>query len=366
MDFQLSEEQLLIKQSIKEFAAENAENVNSYEVVKSLSDIDFLGMFYPENYGGAEADFTSFIIAVEEIAKVSPSAALIYANHCCLAEYAIFQWGGAALKEKYLPILCRGEKIGGFAFGEGSLETDWLAINCQANQDGDYYLLNGKKTFVVNTKPHNLFIIVAQTGEKEFSAFVVEGDSAGISFGQDYEKMGLDGVCVADITLENVKVPAENLIGQRGEGMAVAAGTLALQNIALAGIALGISQTALEKSISYGKERVQFGRPVIKFDALQVMIGKMAAYTEGARLLTYKAAGLKDQDQDFAHEGEMARYLAQTMGEQTCIDAVQIHGGYGYSKDLGIDALYRDMKGISLFDTSEKPLLLQIARKSIA
>ncbi|BAF60614.1 acyl-CoA dehydrogenases [Pelotomaculum thermopropionicum SI] len=365
MDFQFTEEQLLIKNSIREFAEENAENEDSYAVVKRLADIDFLGIFFPEIYGGAGSDFTSFIIAVEELAKVSASAAVVYANHCCLAENAIYQWGSDELKEEYLSKLCRGEKIGGFAFSEGSLNTDWLLINTTAERQGGYYILNGKKTYVVNAQPQSLFIVVAKTGEKEYSSFVVEGDAGGVTVGPAHAKMGLEGVCVTDITLENVKVPAANLIGTPGQGLAIAAGVLGLQNVALAAIAVGISQTALEKSISYAKERVQFGRPIIKFEALQVMVGKMAAYTEAARLLTYKAASLRDQGEDFVQAGEMARYIAQTAGEQTCIDAVQIHGGYGYSKDLGIDALYRDMKGISLFDTSEKPIILQIARKSI-
>ncbi len=366
MDFQLSEEQLLIRQSIREYAAENAKNHNSAEVVKNLAELDFLGIFYPEQYGGAGADFTSFVLSLEEIAKTSASAALIYAGHCCLGAYPLYQWGTEEQKQKHLPQLFQGQRIGGLAYGEGSLSSDWLTINTAAQPKEDGYLLNGRKTYVVNARQENLFIVFAKTEADELSAFVVEGETAGLSFGPAYLKMGLEGVTVADLILDNVQVPATSLLGGPGQGREIYGEALSLQQTALAAIALGIARGALEKSLSYGKERIQFGRPVIRFEALQVMVAKIAANIAAAGLQVYQAAGLQDRKEDCALEAEIARYLAQLAGEQACIEAVQILGGYGYSEELGVEQLYRDMKGITLLDLPEKPLLLTIAQKITA
>ena len=365
MDFQITEEQNLIKQSIQEFVQETVDNDgDSIENFKSLADIEFLGIFLPEKYGGADSDFTSFILSIEEIAKDSASLALLYATHCCLAEYSIHRWGSEELKQKYLPVLCSGSKIGGFAYNEGCPGVDWALISSTAEENGEDYIINGKKTYLVNAEENTLFIVFAHTKENELSAFVVDGETEGVSFGPEHQKMGLEGACMSDVTLHNVKIPRANLIGKQGQGKAIADAAMSMQNVALGGIAVGISQSALDKSITYGKERVQFGRPIIKFEALQEMIGKMAVNTEAARLLVYKAAGLKDQGKPCAMEAEIARYFAQTTGELACIDAIQIHGGYGYSKDLGVDRLLRDIKGIGLVDALENPIVIQIAGKA--
>ncbi len=366
MDFQFSEEQLLIRQSIREYAAENTKNDNSEEVVRNLADLEFLGIFYPEQYGGAGADFTSFVLSLEEIAKTSASAALIYAGHCCLGAYPLYQWGTEEQKRKYLPQLFQGQRIGGLAYGEGSLSSDWLTINTAAEKNEDGYLLNGRKTYVVNARQENLFIVFAKTEADELSAFIVKGETPGLSFGPAYRKMGLEGVAVADLILDNVRVPRASRLGCPGQGREIYREALSLQQIALAAIALGIARNALEKSISYGKERIQFGRPIIRFEALQVMVAQVAAKIAAAGLQVYQATGLRDRKEDFALEAEIARYLAQLAGDQACTEAVQIHGGYGYSAELGVERLYRDMKGITLLDLPEKPLPLNIAQRITA
>lgn len=363
MNLQLSEEQELILQSIREFAQDASKEPDCYKVIKALADIDFLGIFYPAEYSGAGTDFTSYILATEELAKTCASTAFIYANQCSVLAYSIFQWGSAEQKQQYLPRLFSGELIGGFAFYEEN-PPDAETAACTARKDGDCYVLNGRKSYVINAGKGNLFVVFAHSGE-ELNAFIVEGRTAGIACGPALEKMGLAGVAMADLTLDNVRVPLHNLLGRAGQGQEILQGTFELHNIALAAIAAGISQEAMEKSIAYGKERVQFNRPIIKLEAIQTMIGHMATNIEAARLLTYQAARLKDAGRAYSKQAAMARFFAQQTGQEACLDAIQIHGGYGYSKDLGVEVLLRDSKGVSLFHNDETPLCLTIARNEL-
>lgn len=364
MDFKLTEDQELIQQSIKEFTEQMSE-MSTEEVLASLAEIDFLGIFFPEKVGGAEGDFTSYIVTLEELAKASPSAALAYANHLTLAAYALDKWGSEQIQEKYLAPLCKGEKFGSFALSEGWLGKDFLAINTTAEKTEDGYTLNGIKTFVHNGSNSDLYVVFAKTGE-ELSAFIVEKDMEGVAFGEAYKKMGLEGLPQATMTLTNVQVPFENLIGAQGQGFEIMKGARSLHSISLAAIAVAIAEQAIEKSIAYGKERQQFNRPIIKFEALQEMVGEMVTNLEAAKLLTYQAASYKDSNLSFADKAEIARYFALNTGEKTVIDAIQIHGGYGYSKDLGVEVLLRDLKGLKVFEQLEKPLVLSIAKTKIS
>ncbi|MGJ7922012.1 acyl-CoA dehydrogenase family protein [Neobacillus sp. LXY-4] len=364
MNFNLSEEQTLIQQSISEFAQSLA-GLSVKEILASLAEIDFLGVFLPEEQGGAGGDFTSYCLIVEELAKVSGSAALAYASHNTQASYSLSQWGSEALKQKYLPQLCKGEKIGTFAYGEGWIGKDILAIETTAEKENDGYLLNGVKTFVLNGGDSDLYIVFAKTGES-LSAFIVEADAQGLSFSEPYRKMGLEELDTATLTLENVFVPAENLLGEEGQGQHIYQSVKDLHSISLASIASGLSQVAIEKSISYGKERQQFNIPIIKFQALQEKLGNMSVNIEAARLLTLRAAASFDTGEDIEAYGTMARYFALKTGEEICIDAIQLHGGYGYSKDLGVEVLLRDLKGISVIEAVTEPLILSIAKHQIA
>lgn len=363
MDFQLSEEQVLIQQSIKEFAQEFS-GLSVQEVVASLAEIDMLGMYISEEEGGAGGDFLSYIVALEEVAKVSASSALAFAVHSTQALYAVQNWGSKAVKEKYLSALCSGEKMGSYAFAEGWTGKDMLALEATAVKNENGYVLNGSKTFVYNGGQSDVYVVFANT-EKGVSAFVVEADFTGVSFENPYRKMGLDQLPVATMRLENVQVPAENLVGQEGAGLRIAGSVADLQNISLSAIAVGIAQTAMEKSIAYGKERQQFNRPILSFEALQEMVGNMVANLDASRLLTYRAAAAKDSGEAFAEQAKISRYIAVKTGEETCNSAIQIHGGYGYSKDLGIEVLFRDIKGLEVFDFIRKPLVLTIAKEKI-
>lgn len=364
MDFQLSEEQALIQQSTKEFAQEFT-NMTVQEALSSLAEIDFLGIFVSEEEGGAGGDFLSYIVALEEVAKYSASAALAYAVHCTQALYAVQNWGSKAVKEKYLSSLCKGEKIGSYALSEGWAGKDMLALDATAVRNETGYLLNGTKTFVYNAGQSDAYVVFAKT-ENGLSTFVVDSDLGGVSFENPYQKMGLDGLPVATMFLNNVQVPAENLVGNEGEGQKIADDVAAIQNISLAAIASGLAQTALDKSIAYGKEREQFNRPILSFEALQEMIGEMVVNLDATRLLTYRAALGKDQNVSFTEDAKTARYFAVKTGEETCNNAIQIHGGYGYSKDLGVEVLLRDIKGLEVFDFLRKPLVLTIAKERIS
>lgn len=363
MDFNLSDEQVLIQQSIREVAQDFA-GISANEALKSLAEMDFLGMFFPEETGGAGGDFVSYILALEELAKVSGSTAAAYAVHSTQAAYSLYKWGTSEQKEKYLAPLCKGEKIGSFAYGEAWAGKDMVLIEAKAEKERDKYVLNGEKTFVLNGDKADLYIVFAKTGE-ETTAFVVEKETAGVSVSDPYKKMGLDNVEAVTVTLENVEIPASNVIGGEGNGEKVYDSVNAVHNISLAAIGSGLASTALEKSIAYGKERQQFNRPVIKFEALQEMVGNMAANLNASRLLTLEAASLVDQEKDVKKQSMVARYFSIKTGEATCNDAIQIHGGYGYSKDLGVEVLLRDIKGISVLQAQKKPLVIQVAQQQI-
>lgn len=362
MVLQLTQEQELIVQSVREFAQETQKETDAYQVVKGLADMDFLGIFYPEEYGGAGTDFTSFILALEELAKTNASAALIYANQCSLVAYAIYRWGTQEQKSTYLPSLFSAEIFGGLAYIDKDPSEEWQP--CTARREGDCFVLNGEKSYVINGSKAGVYVVTALVDEA-LTAFLVEKDTPGLTCGPAWEKMGLDGVEVTNIQLAEVKVPAENLLGEVGQGGAILAEVLALNHIAMAAITVGICQRALEASVAYSQERIQFGRPIAKLQAIQTMIGNMATNIQAARLLAYQAAALKDQDKDFSHLADMARYFADIHGELVCQDAIQIHGGYGYSEDLGIEKLLRDVKGISLFAGPAVPLCLKIARDEL-
>ncbi|MBM4764682.1 acyl-CoA dehydrogenase family protein [Bacillus sp. B15-48] len=363
MDFQFSEEQALIQQSINEIA-QDFSGLSVKEILASLAEIDFLGIFVSEDEGGAGGDFLSYILVLEEITKASPAAALAYAVHSTQAMYAVQNWGSQAGKEKYLASLCNGEKIASYAWSEGWIGKDMLALETTATKTEKGYLLNGTKTFVYHAGQCDVYVVFANT-EAGISVFIVDADTNGISFEVPYQKMGFDQLSVATMILNDVEVPVENLIGQEGAGKQIANDVAALQNISLSAIAVGIAQVAIEKSIAYGKERKQFNTSILNFEALQEMIGNMAANFDAARLLTYRAATSKDLDKSFSGQAQIARYFATKTGEETCNHAIQIHGGYGYSKDLGVEVLLRDIKGLEVFDFLRKPLVLTIAKEKI-
>lgn len=364
MNFKLTEEQILIQQSMKDFLSEQPQmTVN--EVLKSLAEIDFLGIFFGEEVGGAGGDFTSYLLALEEVAKFSPSAALAYAINITQVAYALNEFGTIELKEKYLTNLFKGQAFGAYAYSEQGVTEELLAIDTAVEKGPNGYTLNGTKTFVLNGAEADFYVVYAK-GEKGLSAFIVNADSQGISFGPAYVKMGFDEIPAYTMTLENVTVPFENLLGEEGKAEAIVQQISDVHNISFAAIAVAISESAMEQSIDYGKERIQFKVPVITFEALREKIGNMATNIEAARLMTYKAATNKDSNEIFAEEAKMAKYFAVKTGEENVREALQIHGGYGYTKDLGVERLFRAMKGLNVIEPIEKPLVISIADEKIS
>ncbi|SDD86380.1 acyl-CoA dehydrogenase [Sporomusa acidovorans] len=363
MNFNLTEEQQLIKQNAREFALENVEPIAAEldktgrypaEVIKKMAELDFMGMPYPPEYGGAGADYLSYILVVEEISRSCASTGIIYSAHCSLAAWPIFKWGSEELKQKYLVPLCKGEKLGAFALTEPGAGTDAAAGTCTAKADADSYILNGTKCFITNGGVADVYIVFALTdpaqGVKGLSAFVVDANLPGFEIGKHEDKMGIRGSQTTELVFKNCRIPQTNLIGKEGKGFGIAMQTLDGGRVGVAAQALGIAQAALDEAIKFAKERVQFGKPIATKQAIQWMLAEMETKLQAARLLTYQAAAAKDEGKIFSKEAGMAKMFASEAADWICGKAIQIHGGYGYIKNFKVERLYRDAKICTIYE----------------
>jgi len=367
MDFNLTEEQELIKQNTREFAVENLEPIAAEldrtgrypaETIEKLAELDFMGMPYPEEYGGVGADFLSYILVVEELSRSCASTGIIYAAHCSLACWPIYKWGSEELKQKYLVPMCKGGKLGAVALTEPGAGMDAAAVRCTATLEGGEYILNGTKCFITNGGVADVYIIIALTnpavGVRGLSAFVVDANLPGFEIGKHEEKMGIRGSQTTELIFKNCRIPQANIIGKPGRGFGIAMGTFDGGRIGVAAQAVGIAQAALDEAVKFAKERVQFGSPIASKQAIQWMLADMATQIQAARLLTYHAATLKGEDKPFTKEASMAKLFAAEAADFVCNKAIQIHGGYGFIKDFKVERLYRDAKICSLYEgTSE-------------
>ncbi|BAF59756.1 acyl-CoA dehydrogenases [Pelotomaculum thermopropionicum SI] len=367
MDFHWTKEHQLIKKSARDFGNEQLEPQAAEidrtgrfpsETVKAMAELDFMGMFFPPEYGGAGTDFMSYILMLEELSRFCASTSAILATHCSLVSYPVFKYGSESQKKKYLTAMCKGEKLGGFALAEPGAAPASGPERVVAIMDGDDYLLNGKKYFVLNGGVADIYVVFAQTGQsagmKGLSAFIVEAGIPGFKVKRQIEKMGLRAQPTAEMVFEKTRVSRENLLGAENQGYEILKDTLAFAGVAAAAQVAGICQTALELSVKYAKERVQFGRPIACLQAIQWMLADMAANVHMIRLATYKAASLIQEDKTIAYEAAIARMFAARAGVDVCMDAVQIHGGYGYGKELIVERLLRDVKGIIIFENSSE------------
>ena len=358
MSYALTEEQELIQQNAREFAIEYVEGaVRTMEeteaypeaLVQQMIEQDFLGIFLPDEYGGADAGFLSYSLIIEELSRVSGATASILIQHAAMAAYSIYAVGTTEQKKKYLPDLCQGKKMGSFAFCESGAAPGAGKEKVTAVKDGDLYILQGKKYYVGNAGFAGLYIVFAQTdpeaGHKGMSAFIVDADTAGIKVERMISCMGLKGFPHAEVSFENVKVPAANLLGVQGDGFAVAEKAQAAGSIAEGAMVLGIAKAAMDDAIKYGKQRIQFHRPISSFPAIQKMFADMAANIHMLRLAVYDAANLVDQGADFTAEAAMIKLLANRIGQNTLTDVVQIEGGYGYSQEMPASRFFRDIRG---------------------
>ncbi len=365
MSYSLTEEQQLIQQNAREFAMEYVEpvaaeidksGIHPLEVVMKMAEHDFLGLYLPGKYGGAEAGYLSYILAVEQLAMASGAVAAILANHASAAAYAVSHWGTEDQKKVYLTGMTGGKMLGAVAALEPGAAPGAGNDRVTAVREGDNYILNGKKTYVANGGVAGVYIVVAVTnpeaGAKGLSAFIVDAKTAGLKVNRQIGKMGLRGCQWAEIAFDNVKVPAVNLLGKEGAGAAMLSEIQATTAIAEGAIVVGIAQAAMEDAAKYAKQRIQFGRPIASFPAIQKMLADMATHIHLTRLAVYHAADLFDKGEPFAVEAAMIRLFAARIGENALIDVIQAEGGYGYSEDMVVSRLFRDVKGVILKNSS--------------
>lgn len=367
MKFELTEIQSLIQNTVREFAQSAVAPIAAEidrnhrfpeELIPQLAELNLLGVPYPEELGGAGADNLSYVIVIEELARVCASTSVIVSAHTSLGTWPIYQFGTDAQKEKYLKKLASGEWLAAFALTEPGAGTDAAAGMTTAVLEGDEWVLNGSKIFITNGGYADVYIVTAMTdpsqGTKGISAFIVEKDAPGFSVGEKEHKMGIKGSSTTPLYFSNCRIPKDAIIGQPGKGFKIAMQTLDGGRIGIAAQALGIAQGALDAAVKYAKERVQFGKPIATKQAIQWMIADMATQIEAARFLVYRAAWNKDNGLPYSQEAAMAKLFAAETASFVANRAVQIHGGYGYTENYPVERAMRDAKITEIYEgTSE-------------
>ncbi|MGQ9598829.1 MAG: acyl-CoA dehydrogenase [Anaerolineae bacterium] len=375
MDLELSEEQRLVREMVREFAqkeiAPRAAEVDRTEEfpadnIRKMAELGLMGLPYPEEYGGGGGDYLSYAIAVEEIARACGSTALIYAAHVSLGCGPIYYFGTEAQKRKWLPRLCSGQGLAAFGLTEPEAGSDAGATRTTAVRDGDGYILSGSKMWITSGAIADVVICTAKTdptaGTRGISCFLVEKGTPGFIPGKNEPKMGLKGSVTSALLFENCRVPAENLLGREGEGFKQMLITLDAGRISIGAMAVGLAQAALDEAKRYAQQRVQFGQPIAEFQAIQWMLADMATEIEAARLMVYRAAAMKDAGVRFTKEAAMAKLFASEVAERAAFKAIQIHGGYGYSREYPVERIYRDQRLCSIGEGTSEIQRLVIAR----
>ncbi|MFL2988938.1 acyl-CoA dehydrogenase [bacterium] len=375
MNFNLSEEQLLIQKTAKEFALNelydgaierDANKTWPKEQIKKMADLGFLGMMASPKWNGGGMDTISYAIAMEEISSVDASAAVIMSVNNSLVCYLIEHFGNDFQKEKYLTKLAAGKKLGAFSLSEPQSGSDASNMLTTAIKEGENYIINGTKNWVTNGINSDIVLVFAVTekgvGHKGVSCFILEKDFEGFESGKAEEKLGIRSSDTCELYFDNVKVPEQNLIGKEGEGFKIALATLDGGRIGIAAQALGIAKASLNHSISYSKERKQFGKPIASNQGIQFKLADMAMEIEAARLLIWKAAWAKDNHQNFGVLASMAKVYASEVSMRASTQCVQIHGGYGYIRETGVERLMRDAKITQIYEGTSEIQRVVIAR----
>lgn len=375
MDFELTNDQKLLQEMVRDFSqkeiahqAKILEEKKEFpkEIIMKLGELGILGITVPPEYGGSLSDYLSLVLVLEEISKVSPSISVIVSVHCALFCYAILEFGSEALKKKYLPRAAKGEIIGAFSLSEPGAGSDATNLKTKAVKDGDYYLLSGTKSWVTTGNDAEATIIFTLAGieseKNKLSAFVVENGFSGYKVSRIEEKMGLNSSLTAEIVLEDCRVPTENLLGKEGKGASIAFSSLDGSRIGIAAQSIGLAERALQEAVLYAKQRSAFGKKISEFQAIQFMIADISTLIEAGRLLTYKAADLKDRGRPFTKEAAMAKLFSSEAANKIVYKALQIHGGYGYSKEFLIEQLYRDARVFSIYEGTSEIQRLIISR----
>ena len=368
MDFKLSKEHELLRKMYREFAQNEVKPLAAEldeeerfpkETIPKLAKLGMLGIPFPKKYGGAGGDNLAYAICVEEIAKTCGTTSVIICAHTSLCSYPIYAYGTEEQKVKYLPDLLSGRKLGAFGLTEPGAGTDASGQQTTAVLEGDHYVLNGVKCFITNATEAETFVVFAMTdkskGNHGISAFIVEKDFPGFSIGKHEKKMGIRGSATSDLIFEDCIVPKENLLGQEGKGFKIAMGTLDGGRVGVAAQALGIGEGAIDEAIAYTKERVQFGKRISQFQNTQFQLADMEARADAAQLLVYRAACAKDDgDPKCGFYSSMAKLFAAEMASDVTRRAVQLFGGYGYTREYPVERMMRDAKITEIYEgTSE-------------
>ena len=328
------------------------------ETIAQMAELGMLGIPFPEEYGGTGMDNLSYVQCVEELSKVCASTGVTLSAHTSLGSWPIYHFGTEEQKQKYLVPLASGEKLGAFGLTEPNAGTDAAGQKTTAVDKGDYWLLNGTKIFITNAGPAEIYIVFAMTdkekGNRGITAFIVEKDMEGFSIGKHEEKMGIRGSATAELVLEDVKVPKENMLGELNKGFKIAMMTLDGGRIGIAAQALGIAEGAIKETVEYVNNRVQFGKRISQFQNTQFELAQMAANTEAAKLLVYQAACAKDAGEPYSHLAAMAKLFAAETAMEVTTKAVQLFGGYGYIREYDVERMMRDAKITEIYEgTSE-------------
>ncbi|KFL43108.1 acyl-CoA dehydrogenase [Lysinibacillus sp. BF-4] len=375
MNFQLSEEHEMLRKMVREFAleqvaptaAERDENETfDMNIFKQMAELGLTGIPWPEEYGGAGMDYLAYVITIEELSRVCASTGVVLSAHTSLAGWPIYKYGNEEQKQKYLRPMAEGEKVGAYGLTEPASGSDAGGMKTTAKLDGDDYVLNGSKIFITNGGIADTYVVFAVTDPTSkhngTSAFIVEADTPGFAVGKKEQKLGIRSSPTTEIMFDNCRVPKENLLGKEGEGFIIAMKTLDGGRNGIAAQAVGIAQGALDAAVGYAKERVQFGKPIAAQQGVSFKLADMATQTEASRLLTYQAAWLESNDLPYGKASAMAKLLAGDTAMKVTTEAVQVYGGYGYTKDYPVERYMRDAKITQIYEGTQEIQRLVISR----
>ena len=375
MDFSFSEEQEILRRTVKEFAEKEIIPISKkmeeekripQELLRKMGEMGLMGMTIPEEWGGAGADMVSYCLALEEISRASASLGVVMAvnNLVC---YPILEFGTEKQKREYLIPLARGKYIGAYALTEPNAGSDAKSIETTARLEGGEWVLNGSKLFITNGGIAQVFVVFAKTdkekGARGISAFIVERGTEGFRIGREEEKLGLRASSTVELIFEDCRIPEENLLGKLNEGFINAMKVLTEGRIAISALAIGIARAAYEASLEYSKQRKQFGRPISEFQAIRWILADMAMKIEASKLLTYRAAWLKDQGKDPVLEASMAKLFSSEAAMWITTKAIQIHGGYGYTQEYPVERYFREAKVTEIYEGTSEVQRMIISRE---
>ncbi|MBL6729634.1 MAG: acyl-CoA dehydrogenase family protein [Bacteroidia bacterium] len=376
MDFNYNENQKLISEMIRSFSAKEIHpNIKEWDdnqifpvqVFKKLGELGLMGVLVPQEYGGSGFGYAEYVTAIEELAKVDPSVGLSMAAHNSLCTGHIMQFGNEEQKKKYLPKLASAEYLGAWGLTEHNTGSDSGGMSTTAVKDGDDWVLNGAKNFITHAISGDVAVVIVRTGEKGdskgMSAFIVEKGTPGLTSGKKEDKLGMRASETAELIFDNCRVPQANLLGNIGDGFVQAMKVLDGGRISIAALSLGIAKGAYEAALKYAKERVQFGKPIAQHQAIAFKLADMATTIEASELLIYKAVGKKNANQKVTLDGAMAKYYSSEVAVKVSTDAIQVLGGYGYTKDFPVERFYRDSKLCTIGEGTSEIQKIVIAKQ---